>query len=87
MTDDVQTPAVPATPAAAQTRLNELTADMAWGKRLDDRDPAAVAEFQSVSKIALRRRHGGNAVGASDQCQQSQASRRFPDGPASGRIS
>jgi hypothetical protein len=35
----------------AKARLNELTADKAWGKRFEDRDPAAVREFQNLTQL------------------------------------
>lgn len=35
----------------AKSRLNELTADKAWGKRLEDRDPAAIREFQNLTQL------------------------------------
>lgn len=35
----------------AKVRLNELTTDKAWGKRLEDRDPAAIREFQNLTQL------------------------------------
>jgi hypothetical protein len=49
MTDEIQ---APATPAAAQTRLSELSKDGAWADKVLAQDPVAVGEFQTLTKIA-----------------------------------
>jgi hypothetical protein len=42
----------PSTPADAQARLGELSADSVWADKVLAQDPAAVGEFQSLTKTA-----------------------------------
>jgi hypothetical protein len=44
----------PATPEAATARLTELTADKEWGLKVTAGDPAAVAEFHSLTELSVR---------------------------------
>jgi hypothetical protein len=51
MTDDSQF-AAPSTPAAAQTRLTELSADKTWGAAVLNKDPVAFGQFQKLTTVA-----------------------------------